>query len=89
MISSFEQYKEDYKRSIEYPEKFWDEIANQFSAEPRTANTIQLVMHQMRNEVLEQLRQFPPDGKLFRTWLIKARQSYTRYLERLQSPGEN
>ncbi|MBT8310267.1 MAG: acetate--CoA ligase [Flavobacteriaceae bacterium] len=29
-INSFKQYQEDYKRSIENPEEFWDEIASSF-----------------------------------------------------------
>ena len=30
-ITSFEQYKQDYKRSIEDPESFWADIANEFT----------------------------------------------------------
>ncbi|MGZ6555091.1 MAG: AMP-binding protein, partial [Bacteroidia bacterium] len=30
-ITSFEQYQQEYKRSIENPEKFWEEQAGQFS----------------------------------------------------------
>ena len=31
MITTFEQYKTDYKKSAENPEVFWDEVANTFT----------------------------------------------------------
>jgi len=40
MITSFEHYKEDYKRSIENPEAFWDEIASQFSWKQKWTKTL-------------------------------------------------
>ena len=30
-ITSFEQYQSEYKKSVENPEAFWEEIANEFS----------------------------------------------------------
>src|SRR5882757_5422202 len=30
-ITSFQEYQSEYKRSIEQPEKFWEEIAEEFS----------------------------------------------------------
>ncbi len=30
-ITSFEQYQQDYKKSVEAPEEFWDEVAQHFS----------------------------------------------------------
>ena len=29
-IKSFQEYKDNYKKSIENPESFWEEIANNF-----------------------------------------------------------
>jgi acetyl-CoA synthetase len=31
MITTFDQYKKDYQRSVETPEDFWDELAREFS----------------------------------------------------------
>jgi acetyl-CoA synthetase len=39
-ITSLEQYQNEYKKSIEYPEAFWDEIANQFSWKQKWTKTL-------------------------------------------------
>ena len=40
----------------------------------------------IRQDLLEFLRRFPPvmDGKLFRTWLVRAREHYSNWLARLE-----
>jgi hypothetical protein len=40
--------------------------------------------HMLRNQVLQQLRTFPEDGKIFKAWLVKARESYQAFLTRLE-----
>jgi acetyl-CoA synthetase len=40
MISSFEQYKDEYKKSVDNPEAFWDDIANQFSWKQKWTKTL-------------------------------------------------
>ncbi len=40
MITSFDQYKKDYNKSIENPEAFWDEAATQFSWKQKWTKTL-------------------------------------------------
>lgn len=40
-IKSFEEYKDTYKRSVDNPEKFWDEIAEQFSWQKKWDKTLE------------------------------------------------
>lgn len=39
-VSSKEQYDEMYKRSIEHPEGFWGDIANQFHWEKKVGSAV-------------------------------------------------
>lgn len=39
-ITSFEQYQETYKKSVEHPEQFWDEIAHTFSWKKKWDTTL-------------------------------------------------
>lgn len=41
MITTYEEYKANYKKSIEHPEKFWDEIAEQFSWKKKWEKTLE------------------------------------------------
>lgn len=58
-ISSKEQYDEMYKRSIDDPEGFWGDIANQFHWEKKVPDVLQcfvlfLTVHHVRHaEALE------------------------------------
>jgi acetyl-CoA synthetase len=40
MIATYEQYKEIYRKSVEQPEQFWDEIAEAFSWKKRWEKTL-------------------------------------------------
>jgi acetyl-CoA synthetase len=40
-ITSFEQYKAQYQKSVENPEAFWDDIANQFSWKQKWTKTLE------------------------------------------------
>ena len=40
MIATFDEYKKDYERSVENPEVFWDEIANEFSWRQKWTKTL-------------------------------------------------
>ncbi|MBC7694869.1 MAG: acetate--CoA ligase [Burkholderiales bacterium] len=40
MITTFEEYKKEYQKSIENPEAFWDEIAGQFSWKQKWTKTL-------------------------------------------------
>jgi acetyl-CoA synthetase len=40
-ISSFEQYQSEYKKSIEHPEEFWSEIAEEFSWRKKWDKTLE------------------------------------------------
>ena len=40
MITTFEEYKKEYQRSVENPEAFWDSIANEFSWKQKWTKTL-------------------------------------------------
>lgn len=40
MITTFDEYKKEYQKSIDNPESFWDEIANQFSWKQKWTKTL-------------------------------------------------
>ena len=40
-ITSFEQYQNEYKRSVEQPEKFWDSIAEEFTWKKKWHKTLE------------------------------------------------
>ncbi|MDF2452070.1 MAG: acs [Bacteroidota bacterium] len=41
MIASFDQYREEYNKSITNPEKFWDDVAEQFSWKKKWDKTLE------------------------------------------------
>ena len=40
MITTFDEYKKEYQKSVDNPEAFWDEIANQFSWKQKWTKTL-------------------------------------------------
>jgi len=44
-ITSFEEYKKQYKRSVENPESFWEEIANHFDWEQKWTKVLEYDFH--------------------------------------------
>jgi acetyl-CoA synthetase len=40
-ITSFEQYQNEYNKSVENPEKFWESVANQFSWKQKWTKTLE------------------------------------------------
>ena len=42
MISSIEQYHSEYKKSVENPESFWAEIANEFTWKKKMGQSFKL-----------------------------------------------
>lgn len=61
------------------------EMTRTLAVSERTSKSVQAARHAQRTQVLEQLRRFPPDAKLFRSWLLGAKESYSNYLLRLES----
>ncbi len=41
MITTFDEYKKEYQKSIENPEGFWDEVANEFSWKQKWTKTLE------------------------------------------------